>query len=161
MKTIIDILKKIKPYLYGVIFLVFFSLIFALSVKNNKIEKLKHSLYVCENKVPEIIIEHKTDTLYDTIKIVKPVPIVEKIIEKIPAPKDSIEITQKTYKDSLYTVYVSGFQVKLDSIEIIQRMITDTLYIKSIERGEKRGLWLSLGKKGNRDKFFGIGYIVQ
>ncbi|WP_346343117.1 DUF6808 domain-containing protein, partial [Bacteroides pyogenes] len=39
-----------------------------------------------------------------------------------------IPIEQKTYKDSLYTAWVSGYMAKLDSIEIYSQ--TNNIYIK-------------------------------
>ena len=48
----------------------------------------------------------------------------------IPEDSDSVTIslpiTQKVYRDSAYTAYVSGFDAKLDSISVYSKMITVT-----------------------------------
>lgn len=48
----------------------------------------------------------------------------------IPEDSDSVTIslpiTQKVYRDSTYTAYVSGFDAKLDSISVYSKMITVT-----------------------------------
>lgn len=45
-------------------------------------------------------------------------------------PEDSVTIslpiTQKVYRDSTYTAYVSGFDAKLDSIKVFSQMVTVT-----------------------------------
>lgn len=68
----------------------------------------------------------RVDTIRDTV----PVPVYEKVVDsfpiRVPVPGDTIRdttilylpITQKVYRDSLYTAYVSGYRAKLDSIEV-------------------------------------------
>lgn len=91
---------------------------------------------------PQEIEVVKTDTLtvHDTTFIDRPVPVREKLVEKIYVPvTDTLHLhdttfivlprTQKEYTDSLYHAYVSGFQPQLDSIQIFQKTkyITTTI----------------------------------
>ncbi len=90
-----------------------------------------------------------THTTYDTIPYYMPVPVDSYItryeVVKLPAVRDTITdsliykdtlihdsvnvvvpITQKIYKDSTYTAYVSGFHPELDSIKLYQKTTTIT-----------------------------------
>ena len=76
--------------------------------------------------VRDTIITNRIDTVWDTV----PVPVYESVVDSfpfvvpVPVPGDTVRdtvylpITQKIYKDSLYTAYVSGYRAKLDSIEV-------------------------------------------
>ena len=50
---------------------------------------------------------------------------------------------------------------KLDSIEIYTMKITDSVIVYQPYRlpVKKRGLFLDLGKKGYKYRYFGLGYI--
>lgn len=92
-------------------------------------------------KAEQSVVER--DTITDTIKVVRPVvrdSVVlryEKVV--LPIVRDSVmvrdsvvidsvrvhlPITQKCYRDSTYTAWVSGYQPKLDSIHIYRPTIT-------------------------------------
>ena len=82
----------------------------------------------------------------DTVKIVKPIYISQKVVDTLLMPiKDTLRIndtlyqavptTQKYYaKDSLYQAWVSGYKPNLDSIKVfpktIYTTITNTVYKK-------------------------------
>ena len=94
-------------------------------------------------KAEQSVVER--DTITDTIKVVRPVvrdSVVlryEKVV--LPMVRDSVlmrdsvvvesvrvqlPITQKCYRDSTYTAWVSGYQPRLDSIYIYRPTITIT-----------------------------------
>ena len=98
-------------------------------------------------KAEQSVVER--DTITDTIRVVRPVVRDSVILryEKVvlPVVRDSVmvrdsvivdsvkvhlPITQKCYRDSTYTAWVSGYQPKLDSIHIYRPTIT----IKTIKR---------------------------
>ena len=66
--------------------------------------------------VRDTIITNHVDTIQDTV----PVPVYESVVDSfpfaVPVPGDTVRdtvylpITQKIYKDSLYTAYVSGYR---------------------------------------------------
>lgn len=112
----------------------------------------------------------RVDTFRDTV----PVPVYEKIIDSfpirvpvpIPIPGDTVRdtvliylpITQKVYRDSLYTAYVSGYRAKLDSIEVYGR--TRDITIRETPRRKRWGLGLQVGygTAGNKaSPFVGVG----
>lgn len=83
---------------------------------------------------PYIVTEFKSDTIYinDTIKNYFPKPCFICRIDTVRI-KDSIMIReQKTYKDSFYMAWVSGYDTHLDSIMIFPktRTITNTSVTK-------------------------------
>jgi hypothetical protein len=90
------------------------------------------------------------DTIFDTIKVVKPLLVESTIIshkvvtlpryntivkdsvvtrDSVVLHHDSVDVVipieQKVYRDSLYTVWVSGYQPELDSIQIINQRISE------------------------------------
>ena len=94
-------------------------------------------------KAEQVVVER--DTITDTIKVVRPVvrdSVVlryEKVV--LPVVRDSVmvrdsvvidsvqvhlPITQKCYRNSTYTAWVSGYQPKLDSIHIYRPTIMTT-----------------------------------
>ena len=94
-------------------------------------------------KAEQSVVER--DTITDTIRVVRPVvrdSVVlryEKVV--LPVVRDSVmvrdsvvidsvrvhlPITQKCYRDSIYTAWVSGYQPNLDSIHIYRPIITIT-----------------------------------
>ena len=102
-----------------------------------------------EERVKERI---KTEvvTKYDTIRAAAPKPIHDTIVKcqearvprehfrdltKMTKGSDSVDvtlpITQRIYKDSNYTAWVSGYQPKLDSIHTYNKMVYTT---RTIER---------------------------
>lgn len=94
-------------------------------------------------KAEQSVVER--DTITDTIRVVRPVvrdsvvlrydrvvlPIVrDSVLMRDSVVIDSVQvhlpITQKCYRDSTYTAWVSGHQPKLDSIHIYRPTITIT-----------------------------------
>lgn len=154
-----------KKYISIGIVVTIMLLVAALSISLNVIKRKNIHIYELENRKPEIKIEHTRDTIRDTIRIPKPYPVKEIVIEKVPVPVgvDSLEITQKTYKDSLYRAVVSGYKASLDTIEIYNKTIKDTIIIDKAYyvKPEKYGLWIRLEKKEQRERFIGIGYILE
>ena len=92
-------------------------------------------------KAEQSVVER--DTITDTIKVVRPVvrdsvvlrydrlvlPIVrDSVMVRDSVVIDSVQvqlpITQKCYRDSVYTAWISGYQPKLDSIHIYRPTIT-------------------------------------
>ena len=92
-------------------------------------------------KAEQSVVER--DTIIDTIKVVRPVvrdsvvlryekvvlPIVrDSVMMRDSVVVDSVQvhllITQKCYRDSTYTAWVSGYQPRLDSIHIYRPTIT-------------------------------------
>lgn len=125
--------------------------------------------------------EVSTEVKYDTIPYYTPVPVDSYVtryeVVKLPAVRDTIRdsllykdtlvydsvnvvvpITQKIYKDSTYTAYVSGFRPKLDSIKIYQKTTTIT------EKPSRWGVGLvggyGYGTKGFTP-FLGVGLYYR
>lgn len=108
----------------------------------------------------------RIDTIRDTV----PVPVYVRVVDSVPVPvvipilgdtvRDTIylPITQKVYRDSLYTAYVSGYRAKLDSIEVYGR--TNTITIRERARLSRWGLGVQAGYGwvGNRaGPYVGVG----
>lgn len=112
--------------------------------------------------VRDTIITNRIDTVRDTI----PVPVYESVVDSfpfvvpVPVPGDTVylPITQKIYKDSLYTAYVSGYCAKLDSIEVYSK--TRTMFIRERAKRKRFGLGVQAGYgfSGNKvSPYIGIG----
>lgn len=104
------------------------------------------------NKSVENIPQKSEKTRGDTLKSA----------ENLPQPV-VIPITQKVYKDSNYTAYVSGYNAKLDSIEIQTKVIT---YTKTVTKFRTWNIGLTGGYGyGFRSKqfepFIGIGITLN
>ncbi len=75
----------------------------------------------------------------------------------------TIPITQKTYRDSLYEAWISGYEAKLDSINVFNRTITNTVYqtntvykTKRWGLGVQAGYGYGIGKQGF-SPYIGVG----
>ena len=114
------------------------------------------------------VTEVRTDTIHDTIpKIAEekqvgvlkvPVPVYGKqnvsckevesqeVAVMPPTEIDTIELprTQRTYKDSTYKAWVSGYDPRLDSIEVYRKTIKETVTI-TIPTKKKRTFWQRFG----------------
>lgn len=116
--------------------------------------------------VRDTIITNRIDTVRDTI----PVPVYESVVDSfpfvvpVPVPGDTVRdtvylpITQKIYKDSLYTAYVSGYRAKLDSIEVYSK--TRTMFIRERAKRKRFGLGVQAGYgfSGNKvSPYVGVG----
>lgn len=115
----------------------------------------------------------KTDTLFDTLKIIEPKYITKRIIRtdtdtlysvdsvKIPV---QIPITQQTYSDTSYKAYVSGYRCKLDSIFIYNKTIEKT-EINTVKSHPRFSVTVGVGygatKTGLSPVFsIGVGYTL-
>lgn len=109
------------------------------------------------------------DTVYSTDTVFCPVPVVssELVIDSVyyPVflPGDTVHdtvfvyipISQKVYKDSLYTAWVSGYRAKLDSIEVYQK--TQTIYIRDKLKRKRFGVGVQVGYGYPCGMYAGIG----
>lgn len=66
-----------------------------------------------------------------------------------------IPITQKVYRDSFYTAWISGYSAKLDSIEVYNRMQTITIQEK-VKR-KRFGIGLQVGYGFPHGAYAGVG----
>lgn len=125
-------------------------LIIALNIALHKIRVLKAN----DGKV---IRDTTIVVRYDTITIVKPKYITQKVIETMLVPvRDTIRQndttyialprTQREYKqDSLYRVLVSGYNPSLDLIEVYPKTITNTITNTITRKPNKWGIGVSAG----------------
>lgn len=115
----------------------------------------------------------ETRTLQIVLILVRdtiPVPVYESVVDSfpfvvpVPVPGDTVRdtvylpITQKIYKDSLYTAYVSGYCAKLDSIEVYSK--TRTMFIRERAKRKRFGLGVQAGYgfSGNKASLYvGVG----
>ena len=133
---------------------------------------LPFAIKSCEPKVDEPV---RCDTVYvyDTIRIVEPIPIKEEVVryEKVYLQTtdtivriDSIEvmvpITQKVYEDSTYKAWVSGYDPRLDSLHLYSKEV----YIPMvIEKKAKPKIVISAGVYGGfgvKGADYGLGIMV-
>lgn len=114
--------------------------------------------------VRDTIVTNRIDTIRDTV----PVPVYESVVDSfpfvVPVPGDTVRdtvylpITQKIYKDSLYTAYVSGYRAKLDSIEVYSK--TRTMFVRERAKRKRFGLGVQAGYgfSGNKvSPYVGVG----
>ena len=111
------------------------------------------------------------DTVYSTDTVFCPVPVAssERIIDSvsypvfIPMPGDTVHdtvfvyipISQKVYKDSLYTAWVSGYRANLDSIKVYQK--AQTIFIRDKLKRKRLGVGVQLGYGYPFGMYAGIG----
>lgn len=105
----------------------------------------------------------------DTLMVRVPQVYCETIIDSVPYPvfmplpgdtiKDTVfvyvPISQKVYRDSLYTVWVSGYRANLDSIEVYQKV--QTIYIRDNLKRNRFGVGLQVGYGYPCGMYAGIG----
>ena len=90
--------------------------------------------------------------------------IVRRVPYPVALPNDAahdtafvyIPITQKVYRDSLYTAWVSGYSAKLDSIELYNR--TKTIFIHDKVRKKRFGIGLQIGCGYSHGAYAGVGF---
>jgi hypothetical protein len=117
----------------------------------------------------------RVDTLRDTTKVPKPHYISKVVIrhdtiklskvvnDSVPYEKDSIiyiPITQKTYSNSNYKGYVSGYDSKLDSLYLYKNNTVKTNTVTVTKKSNKWGLGISAGygiSKTGLSPYIGIG----
>lgn len=121
------------------------------------------------------VIERDTTIIVknDTIVVSKPIELEKTIIKYDTITKDTIlTLEQKTYGDSNYIAYVSGYSPRLDSINIFCKDTTRTITITN--EVEKKQSWASkhlgwgitlgggYGVVNQRfDLFVGVGGIIR
>lgn len=108
----------------------------------------------------------RTDTLHDTVTVREPPAVAEVAVRTdtvlLPVarthtdtalltsdgPKDSVRavvpITQKTYADSTYKAWVSGYNPRLDSIQVYNRTIVTTK-TETVVRKRRIGIGVQAG----------------
>ena len=116
--------------------------------------------YSCNRSQSDTLIEHKADTvrIRDTIHIPRPVYITSKIIDTMTVLvqatdtlwlHDTLYINlpreQRTYTDTTYTAWISGYRPQLDSIQIYQRTEYITKEIKTVTKPKRWGIGLQAG----------------
>ena len=92
-----------------------------------------------------LLVNGKGERVHDTIAVVSTDTI------RIQGDTLQLPITQKVYRDSNYTAYVSGWHPSLDSIAVINRTITNTI---TRTEYKKRSRW-------NVGVVAGYGYGIQ
>lgn len=109
------------------------------------------------------------DTVFSTDTVLLPVPVassetvIDSVYYPVFLPGDTVHdtvfvyipISQKVYKDSLYTAWVSGYRAKLDSIEVYQKI--QTIYIRDKLKRKRFGIGLQTGYGYPCGMYAGIG----
>lgn len=124
---------------------------------------------------PKTVIERDTTIIVknDTIVVSKPIKLERVVLRYDTIQKDTIlTLEQKTYGDSNYVAYVSGYSPRLDSINIFCKDTTRTITITN--EVEKKQSWASkhlgwgitlgggYGLVNQRfDLFVGVGGIIR
>lgn len=124
---------------------------------------------------PKTVVERDTTIIVknDTIVVSKPIELERVIVRYDTIQKDTIlTLEQKTYGDSNYVAYVSGYSPRLDSINIFCKDTTRTITITN--EVEKKQSWASkhlgwgitlgggYGLLNQRfDLFVGVGGIIR
>lgn len=133
---------------------------------------LPFSIKSCEPTEDESV---RCDTVYvyDTIRIVEPIPIKEEVIRyekvylhttdtivKIDSIEVIVPITQKVYEDSLYKAWVSGYNQRLDSLHLYRKEVYYPVMIKQSVKPKvvvSAGVYGGFGVKGAD---YGLGISV-
>lgn len=124
---------------------------------------------------PKTVVERDTTVIVknDTIIVNNPIELEKTIVRYDTIKKDTIlTLEQKTYGDSNYVAYVSGYSPRLDSINIFCKDTTRTITITN--EVEKKQSWASkhlgwgitlgggYGLVNQRfDLFVGVGGIIR
>lgn len=131
---------------------------------NSYINKVKQDI---ESQSVNVRTEYKIDTILvsnpipyevkvvDTLFLVDSLVIRDTILDIIILP-----LEQKTYKDSNYVAYVSGYMPKLDSINVYNRIETKYITIENKYKAKRWGLGIQAGYGLYKDGFtpyVGIG----
>lgn len=122
---------------------------------------------------PDEVVNSDTIYVYDTIRIVEPVPVREEVVRyekvylhttdtivKIDSIEVIVPITQKVYEDSTYKAWVSGYRPSLDSLNIY----STTKYYPVVEKVKiKPKIAISAGMYGGfgtNGADYGLGVMV-
>lgn len=123
-------------------------------IKESVESQIKHDTIIVREPAPvadtivryvSIPIPPRVSVLHDTIAVVETDTI------RIAGDTIQLPITQKMYRDSNYTAYISGYMPSLDSIAVINRTITNTITRTEIKQ---RSRW-------NIGIVAGYGYGIQ
>lgn len=125
----------------------------------------------------------RTDTLHDTVTVREPfavnarevrtdtvwLPVVrtrtDTVLLTSNGPKDSVRavvpITQKTYADSTYKAWVSGYNPRLDSIQVYRQTIVTTK-TETVVKKRRIGIGVQAGygygfRYGGIEPYVGLG----
>lgn len=125
----------------------------------------------------------RTDTLHDTVTVREPVFVTERAVRtdtvwlpvvrtrtdtvllRSDGPKDSVRavipITQKTYADSTYKAWVSGYNPRLDSIRVYRQTIVTTK-TETVVKKRRIGIGVQAGygygfRYGGFEPYVGLG----
>lgn len=125
----------------------------------------------------------RTDTLHDTVTVREPVFVTERAVRTdtvwLPVvrtrtdtvlltsdgPKDSVRavvpITQKTYADSTYKAWVSGYNPRLDSIQVYRQTVVTTK-TETVVKKRRIGIGVQAGygygfRYGGIEPYVGLG----
>lgn len=105
---------------------------------------LKYCHKVDNGDSPKTVVERDTTIIVknDTIVVSKPIELEKTIVRYDTIKKDTVlNYEQKTYGDSNYVAYVSGYSPRLDSINIFCKDTTRTITITN--EVEKKQSWVS------------------
>lgn len=116
-----------------------------------------------------IVTDVVRDTVFstDTVRMSAPVASSGTVVRYEPypviIPNDTIRdtvfvyipITQKVYRDSLYTAWISGYSVKLDSIELYNKVQTISVHEKV--KCKRFGIGLQVGYGYPHGGYAGVG----
>lgn len=124
----------------------------------------------CSCQREKVITKVVTDTITISNTIKEPVhdtivKLKDRIVKVETTNHDTVEvflpIEQKVYKDSFYTAYVSGNNVKLDSISvetmIVEKVIEKTQVVKEKAKRKPWGIGIQGGYGINKEPYIGIG----
>lgn len=125
----------------------------------------------------------RTDTLHDTVTVREPPAVAEVAVRTdtvwLPVvrtrtdtalltsdgPKDSVravvQITQKTYADSTYKAWVSGYNPRLDSIQVYRQTVVTTK-TETVVKKRRIGIGVQAGygygfRYGGFEPYVGLG----
>ena len=156
--------EKEKKVLFFVFFFLVLALIFAIGDAMWERGTVRELRWQLEHRDTAKVTEVRTDTIPDTIpKIAEekqvgtikvPIPMYNKqnpsckeeesqeVAVVTPTEIDTIELPrmQRTYKDSTYTAWVSGYDPRLDSINVYRKTIKEMVTI-SVPTKKKRTFW--------------------
>ena len=131
----------------------------------------------CSTPQPEIVEKHQSDTVtltrIDTVVVERPVPVrvVEKRTDTLTLYRGTdtlyvpVPIRQYSFRDSLYSLDVSGYHVTLDRLEVYPRTVYKTITNtteRTIQEKKRWGIGLQAGYgynfgSGKAGPYVGIG----
>lgn len=146
-------MRKVLPFLF---------ILFVLACM---VGTFRHCKPLRDNAIKEkdtVVVIHR-DTIHHTDTVTKyyPKPQIVRVTDTLYVRDTVLVREQKTYSDSLYTAWVSGYDARLDSINIYPKTTIITNDVShSVFVPPKRkpfGLGLQVGCGYPRGVYFGIG----